>query len=177
VSPASITNGISATSHSGTNAAAVRTAIQAALGAFIDRGGDVTQLVWIMPATTALSLQLMLNSLGQREFPNITMNGGTLEGFPVITSQYAATVNGSPTSNIVILVNAKEIFLADDGGINIDMSNQASVEMSDDPANDSGTVVNLWQANKVGFRAERYITWARGRSSSVVWFTAVAWAA
>ncbi len=177
VSPASITNGISALAHSGTNAAAVRTAIQAALGAFIGVNADVTQLVWIMPATTALSLQLMLNSLGQREFPNITMNGGTLEGFPVITSQYAATVQGSPTSNIVILVNAKEIFLADDGGVTIDMSNQASIEMSDDPANDTGTLVHLFQANKVAFRAERFITWARGRSSSVVWFNAVAWAA
>ncbi len=177
VSPASILYGVSALAHSGTNAAAVRTAVQAALDAYIGVDADVMNLVWLMPPTTALALQLMLNSLGQREFPDITMRGGMLEGFPVLTSRYLSTVQGSPASNIVALVNAAEIFLADDGGVNVDMSNQATIEMSDDPANDTGTQVNMFQTNQVAFRAERFITWARGRSSSVVWFNAVAWAA
>jgi len=176
VSPASITNGTVALSHTGTDADAVRTDVRTALGAFISVNANPTKLVWIMPNSLALSLTLMRNALGQREFPDITMKGGMFEGFPVIASQYCATVQGSPTSNIVVLVNAAEIFLADDGGVSVDMSNQATIEMSDDPENDSGTQVNMFQANKIALRAERYINWARGRSSSVVWLDGVAWA-
>jgi HK97 family phage major capsid protein len=176
VSPASITHGLSALSHTGTDADAVRTDVRTALGAFITANANPTNLVWIMPNSLALSLTLMRNALGQREFPDITMKGGMFEGFPVITSQYCATVQGSPTSNIVVLVNAAEIFLADDGGVSVDMSNQATIEMSDDPENDTGTQVNMFQTNQIALRAERYINWARGRSSSVVWFDGVAWA-
>jgi HK97 family phage major capsid protein len=176
VSPASITNGIVALTHTGTDADAVRTDVKTALGAFITANANPTNLVWIMPNSLALALTLMRNALGQREFPDITMKGGMFEGFPVIASQYCATVQGSPTSNIVVLVNAAEIFLADDGGVSVDMSNQATIEMSDDPENDTGTQVNMFQTNQIALRAERYINWARGRASSVVWFDDVAWA-
>lgn len=176
ISPASITNGISALSHTGTDADAVRVDVQTALNAFITANTNPTSLVWIMPNSLALALSLMRNALGQREFPDITMRGGTFEGFPVIASQYAASVQGSPASNIVVLVNAAEIFLADDGGVSVEMSNQATIEMSDDPENDTGAQVNMFQTNQIALRAERYINWARGRSSSVNWFDAVAWA-
>jgi len=176
VSPASITNLITPLSHTGTDADAVRVDVQTALNAFIAANTNPTSLVWIMPNSVALALSLMRNTLGQREFPDITMRGGTFEGFPVIASQYAASVQGSPTSNIVALVNAGEIFLADDGGVSVEMSNQATIEMSDDPENDTGAQVNMFQTNQIALRAERYINWARGRSSSVVWFDGVAWA-
>src|SRR5688572_31685229 len=42
--------------------------------------------------TCALPISLMLNPLGQREFPNINMLGGTFEGLPVIVSQYVGNV-------------------------------------------------------------------------------------
>ena len=177
VSPASITNLITPLSHTGTDADAVRVDVQTALNAFIAANTNPTSLVWIMPNSLALALSLMRNTLGQREFPDITMRGGTFEGFPVIASQYAASVQGSPVSNIVVLANAAEIFLADDGGVSVEMSNQATIEMSDDPENDSGAQVNMFQTNQIALRAERYINWARGRSSSVVWFDGVAWAA
>ncbi len=177
VSPASITNGITGlTPSSGGDAADVRTDVAALMGAFIGSNQDVSGLHWIMSGTSALQLMLMRNALGNREFPDITVNGGTFEGFPVITSQYCAVV-GSPTPNVVILLNPKEIFLADDGGVTVDMSNEASIEMSDDPANESGTVVSMYQTNQVALRAERFINWARGRTSAVAWLDAAAWSA
>jgi HK97 family phage major capsid protein len=177
VSPASITNGLAGlTPSTGGDATDVRTDVAAALGVFIDADQDPTDLVWIMSATSALQLSLMRNALGNREFPDITVNGGTFEGFPVIVSQYCAKV-GSPTQNCVVLVKASEIFLADDGGVTVDLSTEASIEMSDDPANDSGTVVSMYQTNQVALRAERFINWSRGRTSSVAWLDGVAWSA
>ncbi len=177
VSPASITNGITGlTPSSGGDPDDVRTDVSALMGSFITANQDPTNLVWIMSATSALQLSLMRNALGQREFPDVNVKGGMFEGFPVITSQYAAVV-GSPTQNVVILVNPSEIFLADDGGVTVDMSNEASIEMSDDPANESGTVVSMYQTNQVALRAERFINWARGRTSAVAWLDGAAWSA
>src|SRR5690606_36893624 len=113
--------------------------------------------VWIMTAVTALALSLMRNPLGQTEFPGIGMNGGTFFGLPVIVSQYVST-------GVVALINACDIYVADEGGIAVDMSREASLEMDNAPTHDSTTptdsdLVSLWQTNTVGFRAERTINW------------------
>ena len=50
--------------------------------------------------------------------------------------------------------------------------------MSDDPETDSGNVmVSMYQTNQVALRAERFINWARGRTSSVAVMGDVRWAA
>src|SRR5690606_21819607 len=64
VSPASITQGISPISATGTGTADdVRTDIRAVFGAFIAADNAPTSGVWIMPATVALALSLMQNPL------------------------------------------------------------------------------------------------------------------
>ena len=173
VSPASITNGLVAGTPSGTDAAAVRADVNTLLATFLADNQSITGAVWIMPNTLALQLSLMRNPLGQPEFPSVSVSGGTFEGLPVIASQYAAI--GSPPNNLVILANAPEIFLSDDGGVSIDVSREASIEMSDDPDNESGTVVNMFQSNQIAIRAERYINWAKRRAEAVVYMDDVAW--
>jgi len=178
ISPASITNGISAIASSGTDADAVRADIQAIFGEFIAANNAPTSGVWIMPATMALSMSLMQNPLGQPEFPGINMSGGTFFGLPVIVSEYMPTITGG---SYVALVNAQDIYLADDGQVTVDMSREASLQMDDAPTMNSdsplGTsVVSLWQTNSVGFRAERTINWARRRDSAVALLSGVAWA-
>lgn len=173
VHPASITNGVAALVPSGTDAAAVRADIKQLLDAFIAANIDPTAGVFIMPNSVALTLSLMRNGLGQKEFPDITMRGGTLEGFPVITSQYANT--GSPVSNLMIFANASDIFLADDGVVTVDASREASLEMSDDPGGEVGTVVSMYQNNLVALRAERYINWALRRAEAVAYLEGVAY--
>ena len=180
VSPASITNGISEISSTGSDADAVRRDIRALWAPFITANNPPTTAVYIMSATRALALSLMVNTLGQPEFPGITMNGGTLNGIPVIVSEYLKNDGGS-AGDIVILVNARDIWLADDGQITIDASREASLQMDDAPTNDSATgtetsVVSMFQTNSVALRAERYINWARRRSSAVSWLGSVTWA-
>jgi hypothetical protein len=123
-----------------------------------------------MSANTALALSLMVNPLGQREFPGIGMNGGTFEGMPAIVSEYAGP--------LLILVNASDIYLADEGGIQIDLSREASLQMDTAPTQNSTTptataMVSMFQTNSVAFRAERTINWARRRPTSVAYLTGV----
>jgi HK97 family phage major capsid protein/HK97 family phage prohead protease len=184
VSPASITNGITNLNSSGVTLDAVDVDVQAMMSAFIQNHLMPTH--WIMPNTVALALSLMRTSLGNYAFPTINMNGGTFYGLPVITSQYA--ILGTPANNLIVLLSAPDIFLADDGGFQIDVSREASIEMDDAPTMDAGslgspagavgtTVVSMFQTNSVAVRCERMIYWARRRDAGVVWMDDVQWAA
>src|SRR5690606_22918202 len=136
-------------------------------------------VVLIMRTAQALKLSLMRNALGVKEFPDITMNGGSLEGFQVITSQYVP-------QGLVAAVATNEVYLADDGGIAIDMSREASLEMADDPTNPSRndnsppqpvhtTMLSMFQATSLAVRAELVTTWKRRREASVVYQTGTVW--
>jgi HK97 family phage major capsid protein len=189
VSPASITNGLTFIASSGNTADDVRADIQAVFASFIAANNAPTSGVWIMPATTALALSLMLNPLGQPEFPGITMNGGTLFGLPVIVSQYVPTAYDPDAAGtdyvsgaLVALVNAQDVYLGDDGGVSVDMSQEASLQMDDAPTNNSATptatsLVSMFQTNSVAFRAERTINWAKRRASAVAALAGVNWGA
>lgn len=177
VSPASITNGVTPIASSGVTAADVRADIASAMTKFIDANISPTTAVWIMPAVIALRLSLLRNAFGQTEFPNITMNGGSLEGVPVITSQYVPTDTGGAT---VILANASDIWLSDDGQVTIDASREASLQMLDNPTNSSGdgtatAMVSMFQTNSIALRAERYINWKKRRDTAVVVLDNVVW--
>lgn len=177
-SPASITNGIAPIGSSGTDADAIRADIAALFGAFIAANNPPTSGVWIMPSTIALRVSLLRTLNGTDEFPGLTMTGGSLAGLPVITSEY---VRSDDYGAIVVLVNASDIYHADDGGINVDASDQASLEMSEAPTHDSITptpsqLVNMWQTNSVAFRAEHTTNWKRRRDSAVQFLSDVAWA-
>ena len=176
VSPASITNGLTPVASSGNDADAVRADIRALMATFIAANNAPTSGVWLMGSVTALALSMMVNPLGQPEFPGITMAGGTFNGMSVIVSDYLP-------AGIVVLANASDIYLADEGGIQVDMSREASLEMADNPAHNSDTptgatsLVSMFQTNSVAFRVERHINWARRRASAVAYLTGVNWGA
>ena len=173
VSPASITNGSTDDiASSGDDADAIRLDVRSVFARFIAANNAPTAGVWIMSATNALALSMLVNPLGQSEFPGIGMNGGTFQGMPVIVSEYVG--------NVVILVNASDIYLADEGGIAIDLSREASLQMDTAPTMNSTTPtpiasVSMFQTNSVAFRAERTINWARRRATSVAYLTGAAY--
>lgn len=174
VSPASITNGLTPVTASGTDAAALRTDVQALFRKFISANLSVAGAVWIMPSTVALTIGLMQNALGQPEFPGIDMNGGTLFGLPVITSENipANAGSGSPLTGDgarIVLVKASEVLLADDGGVTLDASREASLQLDGAPSAGAQELVSLWQNNMVALRAEREINWARRRADAVAY--------
>ncbi|ARC37889.1 phage major capsid protein [Paracoccus yeei] len=176
VSPASITNGLTPVASTGGDADAIRADIRALMATFIAANNAPTTGVWIMGSTTARALSMMANPLGQPEFGGISMTGGTFNGMPVIVSDYIP-------SGTVVLANASDIYLADEGGIQVDMSREASLEMADNPAHNSDTptgatsLVSMFQTNSVAFRVERFINWSRRRASAVAILTGATWGA
>lgn len=174
VSPASITNGLTAVVSTGGDADAIRADVRALMATFIAAQNAPTSGVWIMGTLTALGLSMMVNPLGQSEFPGITMTGGTFQGLPVIVSDYIG-------AGVVVLANASDIYLADEGGVQVDMSREASLEMADNPAHNSDTptgatsLVSMFQTNSVAFRVERFINWQRRRASAVAILTGATW--
>ncbi len=178
VKPAAITYNVAATAVSGTSAAALRLDLKNMIGTMIAAGIQPNSLVLLMSQGIALSLSLSVNTLGQPDFPGITKDGGSLFGIPVIASE-AITTLGSPTANMIVAVNANDVFLADDGAITIDASEQASLQMDDNPQTQDGTtgtgtsLVSLWQTNMLGLRAEREITWKLVRAASVQYLSGV----
>jgi HK97 family phage prohead protease len=178
VRPASITNGVSGIPATGTgDAADVRTDIRALFAAFRAANNPPRSGVWIMNSNTAIALGLMTNALGQAEFPGIDANGGRLLGMPIIVSDHVpADTNG----HIVVLLNAQDVYYADDGGVTVDTSEHASLEMSDAPSHDSVTptaasLVSMWQTNSVAFRAEQRLNYMRRRASGVQMITGANW--
>ncbi|WP_165856739.1 phage major capsid protein [Marinobacter sp. JSM 1782161] len=177
VSPASVTNGVTPVVSSGNDADAIRVDVGGAMQKFIAANITPASGVWIMSATTALNLSLMRNALGQKEFPEITMMGGSFEGLPVIVSEYVPT---SSSGHYVILMNASDVWLADDGNVVIDASREASLQMLDNPTNNSSSgtatsMVSMFQTNSVAIRAERWINWKKRRESAVALISGVNW--
>lgn len=177
VSPASITNGVTPISSSGSSEDNVRRDIQALFNSWITNNMNPQSAVLLMSPGAALALSLMINALGQSAFPNITMNGGTLLGIPVIVSQYLADHQGS-SGSIVVLVSASDIYLADDGVVTLDVSREASIQMNDapdSPPTAATVMVSMFQTNQMALRAERYINWGKRRANAVQYLDSVNW--
>jgi HK97 family phage major capsid protein len=168
VSPASITNGITPRQSTGSTVAAITADVKAVMTAYANANQDLSSAAWVMAPKTALALSLIRNLDDEFVFPTINVNGGSWFGFPVITSN-AVGLGGSPTDNFIALIDQSEVLLADDGGISIDMSQEASIEMNDAPTGGATSLVSLWQNNLLGLRAERYINWTRRRASVASW--------
>lgn len=170
-SPASITYGVSPTHATGTDADALRADLGTLLAAYAAANMSLRGLVLVMTSQLAVRISLMRNALGQREFEGIGPNGGTLEQIPVVTSENIVATGGSPADGgMIVAINAPEILLADDGGVEIDVSTEASLQMNtapDSPETASTVTVSLWQHNMVGIRAERFINWKKRRDGAV----------
>jgi len=164
VSPGGITNGITAITSAGTTPSNARTDFQALINAMTVANISVEGCVLIMSQTNAAVLASALNPLGQPLFPLLSPTGGSAMGIQVITSQSAG--------NNVILVQPTTVLYADDGGVTIDASVEASVQMDtvlDSPPLATTILTSLWQNNLVGLRAERYVNWKRARAAGVQW--------
>lgn len=171
-SPAGILNGVTplVLSGGGTDDA-VRCDAQAFMNEFVDSNQSLAGAFWVMPERVAIALSLMQNALGQPAFPGMNFEGGTFLGIPVFVTNYADT---NSDGSVVALVKGDEIFLGDEGGIEVSMSDQASLVMDNAPSMDSTTptaaqVVSMYQTNSVAFLVERIINWQKRRTQSVVW--------
>lgn len=171
-SPAGIRNGVSGLALTGDGSIeGIRCDAAAMLKELVQDNLSIAGSFWIMPETVAIDLSAAINAFGAPAFPGVTPTGGTFMGLPVFTSQYLPT---DSSGSVVMLIKGDEIFLGDEGGVQVSMSDQASLVMDDAPSMNSTTptaaqVVSLWQTNSVGFLVERFINFAKRRSQAVVW--------
>jgi HK97 family phage major capsid protein len=170
VSPASITFAAVKIQSTGTTIASVDTDTSAVIMELVNNKVPPSGSVWIMNPRTALNIGTLRTVNGPLAFPDINVNGGMFKGFPVITSQNVPFSAVSAGDTIAVLVKQSEILMADDGGIAVDLSMEASVEMTDAPVGGATSLVSLWQNGLVGIRAVRFITYAPRRAHAVaVW--------
>lgn len=155
--PASITNGVSSPSATGTTAAALKHDLRIAISSITASGVSAAGLVLVMTPDLALGISLLETDLGQTPSGiNMSPTGGTILGYPVIVSE-------SVDSGTIVVFKPSEIFLADDGQVRLDASNQATLDM----AGGNSPTFSLWQRNCVGIRAERWIHWKKRRPTVV----------
>jgi len=168
VNPASITNGAPTSAASGAPLAD----IMGLINHFATNNIAVNGVHVILSPANALALSFRSNGDGSPQFPGIGLNGGDYRGLSFVASQAAGTN--------VIALQPSLILYADDGGVTIDASREASLQMDSAPASpaDATTVyVSLWQTNTVGLRAERFANWKRANANAVKYLTAAAWPA
>lgn len=176
-SPGSIFNGVTGLTPNGdTGITGVRCDIATMLNAHNDANLAFDGMFWIMSGRNAIALSQMTNEIGNLAYPTVTPTGGTLAGFPVFVSNYAPT---DSSGSFVALVKGSEIYLGDEGGLDVAMSDQASILMDTAPNMSSVTptaaqLVSMFQTNSVAFRVERFINWQRRRAQAVAWMS-VGW--
>ena len=147
VSPRSLTNGAFSVPSSGATVAA----LNADLGLIADHmfaaGIPLARPVLILSPASALRL-------GGVSLP---APGGSL-AVPIVTTPSAR--------DQVVLLDASMLVFTD-GGINVDLSGETSVEMSDTPTADgvlpadaTGPMVSTWQANLTAFKLTQYLNWS-----------------
>lgn len=166
VNPASITNGVTPV----TGTADPEDDLKSLLGKFTTAGLPLSGLTLIMSSTNALALSFLRNPNGTPVFPNMTVSGGNVAGIGVVVSDAAG--------DDIVAVLAPYILYADDGGVTVDVSREASVQMDSAPASppDATTVlVSLWQNNLVGLRAERFINWKKGHAQAAQYIDGAAY--
>lgn len=175
VNPAGLLNGVAPVAGpgaSGVDADDIRCAIQRLWAPWDSTFMGARPAYYTTPAA-ARFLAFMRDALGNPAFPGMTATGGSLLGIPVRVSQYLAN-NGGSGGAPLILVDESEIYLADDGSVTLDASQEASLVMDSEPSGSSTTptaaqVVSMFQTDSIAFRAERYVWWGARRSGAIQW--------
>jgi HK97 family phage major capsid protein len=173
VSPAGLLNGVNPVAGlNSTDPDDIRCALLRLWAPWDTTNIGIRPAYYTTPAVARM-LSFMTDSLGNPAFPGITPTGGSYKGVPVRVSNYLAN-NGGSGGAPFILVDEAEVYLADDGGVTLDASEEASIEMSDAPTGAAGTptaaqLVSMWQTNSIALRAERFIWWGLRRSGAIQW--------
>lgn len=149
--PAGVLNGATKIAATGRTAAEYDADLAALNNEFISNNLSLTGAHYIMSATRASAMGRLRDALGNPYYRGMASGPGekTLDGLPVIESENAG--------NVIALVKPSELYLADDGDVEVAFSDQATIDMG------ATTLVNLWQQNMTAIRAERHITWAKRR--------------
>jgi len=175
-SPGALNNGLTLNTNmidsTGFTVAQITADLNAALTYMATNSISMRAPYWIMHPRTKNFLMTLRTSQDIYAFRDELVNNKLL-GIPVVSSANSVLRDqSSPASagsleGYITLIEASEIFVADDGEVMIDVSREASLQMVDDPSSSASTMFSLWQNNMIGIRAERYVYWAARRTAAV----------
>lgn len=175
--PAGILQGVQAVPASGTDGDSLAYDIAQAYSAFLT-AKNARDIRVVMSPTRAKMIGLIKNALGQFEFPGINANGGTLLGDQVVVGD-----NVDPEQ--ILLVKPSDIWRIGDMGIEVSISGDATLEMSDEPSGDSGAptgmggnsqkIVSMFQTDSTAFKVVRPFNFKKRRSHAVQYIDGAAY--
>lgn len=163
VSPASITNGAPTVASTGDP----QKDLAIIVNYFTTNQVPLSSITVIMSEANAYGMGYGRNALGVPLFPSVGVAGGSANGLKIVASNTAG--------DMVIGVAGDQVLLADDGGVKIDVSREATIQMNDAPVNPADPATAVWtsffQDNLVGLRAERFINWKKAVPTAVTYIT------
>jgi hypothetical protein len=170
VSPAGILNNIAATTSAGTDTDGLLNDIKELRQRFItakNSGG----LWWVMNPGLASSIGLLRNALGQKDFTEINEDGGRLEGNQVV-------VGHNVNANYLVLLKPSDIWRIGMGGVEVTMSEHATIEQDnapqgaqDTPVDATANRVSMFQTESTAIKVVMSIDFQRRRESAVAWIS------
>ncbi len=133
-SPAGLASDAVAVASTGATVAAITADLRSMVDVMVTARVSLDAAGWILSPQAWALFQLL----------KIADAGGTLAGFPVVSS--------SAADGTVMLLAASYLSVATDGPVTIDASQEATLTVD-------GTTYSLYQKNLVGIRAEAWVNW------------------
>jgi hypothetical protein len=170
VSPAGIFYNLAALDSAGNDWQGVVADVNQLVATFV-AAKNVNNLSLVMNPAMALTIGSLRGVMGNKMFPDIRIDGGTLENIPVLTGDNVG-------ASVIALVKQDEIYSVEVAGPQLEISttDQATIEMNDTPLanlNDStaGTAnpISMFQTESVAFKMVRPVNWAKRRAHAVAW--------
>ena len=133
--------------------------------ALSDAGSDLANAVFVLGTLSAARLSRMRGSSGAPAYPGISAKGGTLLGFPCLTTtNIPRSGSPSPGATTVHMIDPSRIWTTDRDVVEISLSTTALVEMDSAPSADSSSgaganAVSLWQTDSIAIKAVRWLGW------------------
>jgi hypothetical protein len=171
--PAAITANATPITSTGSTLSAIDTDLKAMIQALIDAGSSLVGAKWVLHPRTATYLSMLRGTGGALAYPAVSVAGGELAGLPVLVTANAP-LEGSPADTAIILVDGNDFVYADEGA-ELSLSNEATVEMSDEPTGATDTPVamssypvSLFQESASALLVVRHANWMMRRNTVAV---------
>jgi HK97 family phage major capsid protein len=138
------------------------------LFASIDLGSRSRPLLIAAPGVVKQMAFLGGSNDGAPTFPDITIpTGGMISGVPLIAvDELHAHGAAGADGDMLMVVDAAQI-AADPGVFTLDISKQATLQMSDAPNQAPSNMVSMYQTNSIAIRSRRIFSLQRVRASAV----------
>ncbi|WP_395407963.1 phage major capsid protein [Pseudoduganella sp. UC29_106] len=161
--PAAVTHGAPSFASTGATFAQIDADLTNMMQMVVSAGSDMLNSVWILRPETAIALSTLRDPNGGLAYPQVTVLGGILKGLPVIVSANLPEP-GSPALAHIVLLDQSQVAIVDEGAAQVEVFRQGSLEMLDNPTNNSVTgaaanMVSLFQVSCAAFRGTLWTNW------------------